>query len=144
MVTIELENRTVELDIDEDMHLDEDTLDTDLCGLARKIAQYAEVFGETKADAMRCEAEVKYQASRAESDIREKAAADGTRTTEPGVKAQVRLSEAVRTAKSAYFRAEAQATMVEGFYRALRDKANLGIALCYKQKEEIRVTGAKI
>ena len=34
--------------------------------------------------------------------------------------------------------------MVEGFYRGLRDKANLGIALCYKQKEEIRVTGAKI
>lgn len=144
MVTIELQDKSVILDIDEDMHLDEDTLETDLCGLARKIARYAEIFGETKADAMRCEAEVKYQASRAESDIREKAAADGTRTTEPGIKAQVRLSEAVRTAKSAYFRATAQATMVEGFYRALRDKANLGIALCYKQKEEIRVTGAKI
>jgi hypothetical protein len=144
MVTIELESRTVILDIDEDMHLDEDTLETDLCGLARKIAKYAEIYGETKADALRCEAEVKYQASRAASDIREKAAADGTRTTEPGVKEQVRLSDAVRAAKTAFFRATAQATMVEGFYRSLRDKANLGIALCYKQKEEIRVTGAKV
>ncbi len=144
MVTIELENRTVELDIDEDMHLDEDTLETDLCGLARKIAQYAEIYGETKADALRCEAEVKYQASRAATDIREKAAADGTRTTEPGIKEQVRLTEGVRAAKKAFFRATAQSVMVEGFYRGLRDKANLGIALCYKQKEEIRVTGAKI
>ena len=144
MVTIELENRTVILDIDEDMHLDEDTLEVDLCGLARKIAYYAEIYGETKADAMRWEAEVKYQASRAAQNLREQAAKDGTRTTEPGIKEQVRLSDDVRAAKKAYFRATAQATMVEGFYRSLRDKANLGIALCYKQKEEIRVTGAKV
>ncbi len=144
MITIELEHKSVLLDIDEDMHLDEDTLETDLCGLARKIARYAEVYGETKADALRCEAEVKYQASRAASIIRERAADEGIRTTEPGIKEQVRLSQAVRDAKTAFFRATAQSTMVEGFYRALRDKANLGIALCYKQKEEIRVTGAKM
>ncbi len=144
MVTVELENRTVELDIDRDMRLEDDTLDEDMCELARKIAYYAELHGETKADAMRCEAEVKYQASRAASDIREKAAEDGVRTTEPSIKEQVRLSDAVKGAKTAFFRATAQATMVEGFYRALRDKASLGIALCYKQKEEIRTTGGPI
>jgi hypothetical protein len=144
MVTIELENRTVELDIDEDMHLDEDTLETDLCGLARKIAHYAEIYGDTKADCLRCEANVKFQASRAAQNLREKAAEDGVRTTEPGIKEQVRLDDAYQASKKAFFRATAQATMVEGFYRALRDKVNLGIALCYKQKEEIRVTGAKV
>jgi hypothetical protein len=144
MVTIELENRTVELDIDEDMHLDEDTLAVDLCGLARKIAHYAEIYGETKADCLRCESNVKYQAARSASNIREKAVEDGIRVTEPWVKEQVRLASDYQASKKALFRATAQATMVEGFYRALRDKATLGIALCYKQKEEIRVTGAKL
>jgi hypothetical protein len=144
MVTIELENRTIELDIDADMHLDEDTLEGDLCGLARKIAHYSEVFGETKADCLRCEANVKYQAARSASNIREKAAEEGTRTTEPWVKEQVRLDDDYQASKKAFFRATAQATMVEGFYRSLRDKVTMGVALCYKQKEEIRVTGAKV
>jgi hypothetical protein len=144
MITIELENRTVELDLDADMHLDEDTLDSDLCNLARKIALYAELHGETKADAMRCEAAVKFQASRQAQNLREKAAAEGVRTTEPGIKEQVRLSDEYQQAKRAFFRATAQATMVEGFYRGLRDKANLGIALCYKMKEEIRTTGGPV
>jgi hypothetical protein len=144
MVTIKLENRTVELDIDEDMHLDEDTLEGDLCGLAKKIAYYAEIHGETKADCLRCEANVKYQAARSASNIREKAVEDGVRVTEPWVKEQVRMDDSYQAVKKLFFRATAQATMVEGFYRALRDKANLGIALCYKVKEEIRVTGAKI
>jgi phage-related tail protein len=87
---------------------------------------------------------VKFQASRAAQNLREKAAEDGVRTTEPGIKEQVRLDDAYQASKKAFFRATAQATMVEGFYRALRDKVNLGIALCYKQKEEIRVTGAKV
>jgi hypothetical protein len=98
----------------------------------------------TKADALRCESNVKYQAARSASNIREQAAEEGTRTTEPWVKEQVRLSTAYQASKKAFFRATAQATMVEGFYRALRDKVTLGTALCYKQKEEIRVTGAKV
>ncbi len=144
MVTIELENKKVVLNIDEDMHLADDTLEADLCGLARKIARYAELYGETKADALRCESNVKYQAARSASNIREKAVEDGTRVTEPWVKEQVRLDDAYQASKKAFFRATAQATMVEGFYRALRDKVNLGIAICYKLKEEIRVTGAKL
>ena len=144
MITIELENKTVELDIDEDMHLADDTLEQDMCSLARKIAHYSELHGETKADAMRCEQEVKYQASRLAQNIREKAAEDGVKITEPSIKEQVRLSDAYVAAKRAYFRATAQATMVEGFYRALRDKASLGIAMCYKQKEEIRTTGGPV
>jgi len=34
--------------------------------------------------------------------------------------------------------------MVDGFYRALREKASLSIALCYKQKEEIRVMNSPL
>jgi hypothetical protein len=34
--------------------------------------------------------------------------------------------------------------MVDGFYRALREKATLAVALCYKQKEEIRVMSSPL
>jgi len=141
MVTITLGNKTVELDLDRDMRLTDETLEEDMCELARRVAFYAELYGETKAEAMRAEAELKFQASKAAQNIRE---TSPTRVTEPAIKELVRLKPEVREAKELFFRATAQATMVEGFYRALRDKVNLGIAICYKQKEEIRVTGSPV
>jgi hypothetical protein len=38
----------------------------------------------------------------------------------------------------------AQHGLLENLYRALRDKSSLAIALCYKQKEEIRVMSSAL
>ncbi len=144
MVTIELENKLVELDVDRAMRLTEATLDDDLCELARKIAFYAELSSKTQVEAARAKADLEFQEAKVAQEVREVAAADGTRTTEPGIKEKVLINEDVRSVRVVYFRAAAQHTMVDGFYRALREKASLGIALCYKLKEEIRVTNSPL
>jgi hypothetical protein len=144
MVTVELEGKKVELDVDRDMRLTDETLDDDLCELARKIAYYAELASETQVEAARAKASLEFEESKAAQALRETASTSGTRTTEPGIREQVVLEPDVGVARNLYFRAAAQHTMVDGFYRALREKASLGIALCYKQKEEIRVNNSPI
>ncbi len=144
MIKIELGGRTIELDVDRDMRLTDETLDDDLCELARKIAYYAELNAQAQVEEARAKAAVEFEESKAAQAVREEAATAGTRTTEPGIREKVVLEPTVVAARDLFFRAAAQRTMVDGFYRALREKASLGIALCYKQKEEIRVNNSPI
>jgi hypothetical protein len=90
----------------------------------------------------------KLEADRAEAqedlNIRKAASTAGDKITEPAIKQRIVLAPAVTAAKVAYYKADAQHKTVDGFYRALREKASIGIALCYKMKEEIRVMNSPI
>ncbi len=144
-VTIEhLENgvwvpQSIKLDVDVDMALSDETLDEEMCALPRKIAYYAEISAELHAVAARRKNNVEYVEAAVAQDIRRVNAAAGTKITEPGIKEAVAVAATVTAARNDFYVADSAFRMVDGFYRGLREKASLAIALCYKLKAEISV-----
>lgn len=130
-------SKDIKLDIEADMALSDETLDQEMCALPRKIAYYAEIAAELHAVAARKKSRVEAVEAEFAMDIRRMHAAAGTKITEPGIKESVATSAVVTEARNAFYHADSEYRMVDGFYRALREKASLSIALCYKQKAEI-------
>ena len=152
MVTVTVENQvgdrwvptTVTLDLDEDMNLSDETIDKDMCQLPRKIAYYAELSATLQAQESRHEHEMESIESNYAQRVRQAALASSEKITEQGIKERICQDPTVTAARYKFFDTQRQHTMVEGFYRALREKASLAIAICYKQKEEIRVMNSPI
>ena len=134
----------IKLDVDIDMSLSDETLNDDMCSLPRTIAYYAEVAADCHALAARRKNNMEEAESAASQRIRAAAKASGDKITEPGIKEQVVSDDAVREARDMYYTADGQYRMMDGFYRALREKASLAIALCYKQKEEMRTMNSPL
>jgi hypothetical protein len=147
MVEIKLEyfeneqwlEKTISLDLEKDMSLSDETLDQDMQRLPMLIAYYAEMSAELQAQASRHEQQYK----RVEAQLAQALRA-GVKTTENSIKEQVLLEDNARDMRFRYYDSVKQHSMVEGFYRALREKTSLSIALCYKQKEEIRVSNSSL
>jgi hypothetical protein len=135
---------TQEVDVDADMSLSDETLDKDMCALPRKIAFYAELAAECHAYASRKKNEVEVVESEVAQALRAEAATNKLKITEAGIREHIAKQDMVTEARHGSYKAQAQYTMVDGFYRALREKASLAIALCYKQKEEIRVLNSPL
>lgn len=141
---VELGNKQVTLNVDEDLGLSDESLDDDMCGLSTTIGIYAELMGECHAYAANKKYELEMAEAKADQHIRIEASAAGDKVTEPAIKQRVTLDTGVGAARRAFYAADGQHKTIEGLYRALRDKGNLAIALCYKQKEEIRVMNSPI
>ena len=127
----------IKLDVDADMALSDETLDEEMCALSRKIAYYAEISAELHAVAARRKNNVEVVEAEVAQNIRLSHAANSIKITEPAIKEKVAVATAVTLARNTYYLADSEFRMVDGFYRALREKASLAIALCYKQKAEI-------
>lgn len=144
-VTIEhLENgvwvpQSIKLDVDVDMALSDETLDEEMCALPRKIAYYAEISAELHAVAARRKNNVETVEAQVAQDIRMSHAASGIKITEPAIKEKVAVAATVTAARNDFYVADSAFRKVDGFYRGLREKASLSIALCYKLKAEISV-----
>jgi hypothetical protein len=134
----------IELDLDADMSLGEETIDKDMMSLPRVIAYYADLAAELHAQAARHKQHMDEAEASAAIACRQYASDSGSKITEPGIKEQVILNPEVRDAKIKYSTSEAQYRKLNGFYQALRDKTSLSIAICYKQKEEIRVMNSPL
>ena len=141
MIDIETEGRSFQLDLDTDMALSDEGLHDAMCRLPRTIARYAQIMGECKMYAANMKRRMEMVEAKVDMDIRKEAKNTGDKVTEPGIAKQVTLNQEVSSARSAYYKAEAQFSMVEGFYRALRDKSQIAIAMCYFQKEEVKFMG---
>ena len=138
------ETQTVKLDVELDMALSDETLNDDMCALPRTIAYYSEVSAECQAMAARKKNQMEVAEAAASQRIRASAKESGDKITEPGIKEQVLSDLGVSIARHEYYTADRQHRMLDGFYRALRDKASLSIALCYKQKEEMRTMNSPL
>ena len=141
---VDIGSTTITLDVSADLALSDQSLDDDMCALPQKIGYYAELMGECHAHASNMKHEMEVAEAAADQQIRAKAKEDGEKITEPAIKQQIARQDNVREARRAYYAADGQHKTVEGCYRALRDKSNLAIALCYKMKEEIRVMNSPI
>ncbi len=135
---------TVELDIDADLALSDETLNKDMCALPKRIARYAEVAAECQAYSSRKKNDVEVLEAEVAQALRIEAAQNKLKITEAGIREHISKQDEVTKARHAAYKAQAQHTMVDGFYRALREMASIAIALCYKQKEEIRVMNSPL
>ncbi|KKL19825.1 hypothetical protein LCGC14_2461590 [marine sediment metagenome] len=134
----------IKLDVDADMALSDETLDEEMYALPRKIAYYAEISAELHAVAARRKSRIEAVEADVAQDIRISHAASGIKITEPAIKEKIAISQSVASARNAHYAADAQYRKVDGFYRALREKASLSIALCYKQKAEISAMSSSL
>jgi hypothetical protein len=141
MIEIETGGSRYTLDTTEDMMLSEASLHNDMCLLPRTIGRYADIMGDCKTHALSKKNAMERVEARIDQAIRKEAKETGDRTTEPGIAKLLASDPEVTEAREAYYKAEGQFVRVEGFYRALRDKATLAVALCYFQKEEVRFMG---
>jgi len=132
------------VNVDEDMALSDETINKDMCELPKKIAYYAELSAECHAYASRKKNEVELAEAEVAQTFRITAAQSKLKVTEAGIREHVVQQQEVVDARHGSYKAQAQYNMVDGFYRALREKASLAIALCYKQKEEIRVMNSPL
>jgi hypothetical protein len=152
MVTVTVEyledgqwvENSVEVDVDKDMNLSDETLDQDMCELPKKIAFFAELAAECHAYASRKKNDVEVIEAEVAQALRAEAANVKLKITEAGIREHIAKQDNVTEARHGSYKAQAQYTMIDGFYRALREKASLAIALCYKQKEEIRVLNSPL
>jgi hypothetical protein len=135
---------SVEVDIEAAMNLSDETLNKDMCELPKKIAFFAELSAECHAYASRKKNEVEVVEAEVAQSFRITAAQAKLKITEAGIREHVVQQAEITTARHGAYKAQAQYNMVDGFYRALREKASLAIALCYKQKEEIRVLNSPL
>ena len=135
---------THSLNIDTDMSLSDETLNKDMCALPRRIAFYAELAAECHAYAARKKNDVEVVEAEVAQALRAEAAHSKLKITEASIREHISRQDIVTEARHDSFKAQAQYTMVDGFYRALREMASLAIALCYKQKEEIRVLNSPL
>ncbi|KKL25593.1 hypothetical protein LCGC14_2403730 [marine sediment metagenome] len=136
--------QTIKLDVDLDMSLSDETLNDDMCALPRTIAYYSEISAECQAMTARRKNYMEVAEAAASQRIRAAAKESGDKITEPGIKEQVVSDDAVREARDLYYEADRQHRMLDGFYRALREKASISIAICYKQKEEMRTMNSPL
>ena len=141
---VDLGTKQVELNVDEDLALSDDTLDLDMCHLPHLIGQYAELMGEAHAYAANLKYAMDMEEAKADQRVRMDAKDTGEKITEPSIKQRVTLDSQVGAARRAFYAADGQHRTMEGLLRALRDKASLAIAICYKLKEEIRVTNSPL
>ncbi len=135
---------TVELDIDADLALSDETLNKDMCALPKRIARYAEVAAECQAYFSRKKNDVEVLEAEVAQALRIEAAKNKLKIMEAGIREHISKQDEVTEARHAAYKAQAQHTMVDGFYRALREMASIAIALCYKQKEELRVLNSPL
>ena len=141
---VELGTKTIELDVDADLALSEETLDADMCSLPRTIGKYAEIIGEAHAHSANMKHEMEVQEAIADQSIRAKAQQAGDKITEPAIKQQISRDPSVQAARRAYYAADGQHKTLEGLYRALRDKGSIATAICYKLKAEIQAMNSPI
>jgi hypothetical protein len=134
----------IELDLDADMSLGEETIDQDMMSLPRIIAYYADLSAELHAQAARHKQYSEIAETRAAQECRRFAHDNGVKITEPGIREQVTQNPLVIESRNKYYASDALYRKLHGFYQALRDKTSLSIALCYKQKEEIRVMNSPL
>ena len=137
-------SKSEEINVEADMSLSDETLDKDMCELPKLIAYYAEVAAECQAYASRKKNDVEVIEAEVAQAFRVEAASGKLKVTEAGIREHVAQQEIVSETRRSSFKAQAQYVMMDGFYRALREKASLAIALCYKKKEEIRVINSPL
>jgi len=135
---------TIKLDVDADMALTDEGLDKEMCAIPSLMSKYGEISSRLQAGMLRKKNDVEAAEAELAQSIRIAFAASGEKLTEPGIKEKINQSPEIENLRHAAYDAERQYRMVMGFYTALKEKSSLSIAMCYKQKEEIRVMSSPL
>ena len=136
--------QTVKLDVDADMALTDEGLDQEMCAIPSLMSKYGQLSAELQAGMLRKKNDVETAEAELAQSIRSSYAASGEKLTEPGIKEKINKNPIIRKFRHDAYDAERQYRMLMSFYTSLKEKSSLSIAMCYKQKEEIRVIGSNL
>lgn len=144
MIDVSLNGETVSLDTDADFQLDDAALDYEACRTGPMLARYADLAMDLKAQATRAKQNVEKVYASESFQLRTEYAKEGKKATEGLIKDGVFQSQAYIAALDTQAKAEAEAIKVDYFYKSMVKKADLVIALLYKQGREIAKMGTAI
>ena len=136
--------QTIKLDVEADMALTDEGLDQEMCAIPSLMSKYGQLSAELQAGMLRKKNDVEAAEGELAQSIRISHAASGEKLTEPGIKEKINKNPVINKFRHAAYDAERQYRMLMGFYTALKEKSSLSIAMCYKQKEEIRVMSSPL
>ena len=140
----EWKHQTIKLDVEADMFLTDEGLDQEMCAIPSLMAKYGQLSAELQAGMLRKKNDVEAAEGEMAQSIRMASAAAGEKLTEPGIKEKINQNPIIRKFRHDAYDAERQYRMLTGFYTSLKEKSSLSIAMCYKQKEEIRVMNSPL
>lgn len=126
--------RTIKLDVEAAFKLDDNNLDAEICRMGQLLLEYGDLEAELKAQSARKKAAIDYVGSIIAGQIRD----SGKKLTESAIKEQVVLSDDYQNSVFLFQDAEKDSNKITNHFRSLQKKADLLIALTYKQKAEIR------
>jgi hypothetical protein len=127
----------IEIDADSDFTLNDDAIDFEMSRVGRLLQFYGNLSAEMKAQAARKKQEVEWIYNEVYLDEKNKATAAKERVTENALRAVIMGDQEYRTTQMRYIVAEKDASKVDHFYRSMLKKADVCIAVCYKQKAEV-------
>ena len=130
--------RDVEFDPEEDFKIGVEDIDKEMIGLSSKLHFYGDLSTELRAQASRRKADIENvynaKAIKIRSSAREK-------KTDARVKEETYNSKEYKQAFYRYIEADRLSRKLEGWFRSLSKVADLLIAMCYKQNNELKRLG---
>ena len=129
--------KEIELNVEEDFAIDDLNLDAEMCKVGKHLAYYGELAAEFKAMALRKKHEIERHAAQTAINARKAAAAQRDKITEAMVKELIATDPMYQLRVERWIDAEKASNKLDSFYRSMKSRADVMIALTYKQRTEI-------
>jgi hypothetical protein len=124
--------------VEVDFAIDEARLEYEMCRLGHLLASYGNLAAELKAELIRKEEQLKRAYAISAQAIRAEHQGSGVKITDPAVKEKVEVGERYGNQQAGLQMVRLYAIMAEAWFQSIKKKADLVIALAYKQGREIK------
>jgi hypothetical protein len=124
--------------VTDDFAIDENRLDREICRLGHLMAYYGNLAAELKAELARKEEQLKRAYAISAQAIRAECLGKGEKVTDPSIKEKVEVGERYGNQQAGLQITRLYAIMAESWFQSMKKKADLVIALAYKQGREVK------
>ena len=131
--------KEVELDPETDFTISPENIEVEMVRIASLLQYYGDLSSELRAQASRRKADI--DNTYVEQALKERAAAT-EKMTDARIKEKAYNTTEYKRACYQHIEADRLSRKIEGFYRSLSKVADLLIAICYKQNNELKRMGA--
>jgi hypothetical protein len=137
MAEVILNGQKIEVGAEEEFHINDEDLDSEITQAAMLIVKYGELFARCKMAATTAKTRAELQLDTKMIEGRENAEQTGKRATEAALKEKARQDPTWQQAYALQIQAEYAASAVEACYKSAQSRSNLVNTLCRKQTAEI-------
>lgn len=143
-INVTLNGQTVTLPVEQDFTLDDQAIDAEACKMGKLLMFYGDLFADMRTQVTRSKQAVELYYSEFAKNLRQVNRGATHKLTEGAIKEAITADPGYQTRLESLNVTENDSNKIEHFYRSLYKKADLIIAIVYKQKAEIAKMGSII